>query len=186
MSVSTGAPALWVGRSLRRVEDPALVTGRGRFTGDLPAALFVRFVRASVAAGRIVRITAPDATTVISSVDLNGVQPIRPMLHKFNYVPIAQPILADGVVRYVGEAIAAVVAKSAEEAEDIVDRVEVEIDETVPVVDARSAVAGDGSLVHDTAPSNVIVEGHVKTPGFDAARAAAKTFITLDVPKCHT
>jgi carbon-monoxide dehydrogenase large subunit len=181
MSVSTGASALWVGRSLRRVEDPALVTGRGRFTGDLPAALFVRFVRASVAAGRIVRITAPDATMVISAADLNGVQPIRPLLHKFNYVPIAQPILADGVVRYVGEAIAAVVAKSAEEAEDIVDRVEVEIDETIAVVDARSALAGDGSLVHDTAPSNVIVEGRVKTPGFDAAHAAAKKVVTLDI-----
>jgi aerobic carbon-monoxide dehydrogenase large subunit len=181
MSVSTGASALWVGRSLRRVEDPALVTGRGRFTGDLPAALFVRFVRSSVAAGRIVRITAPGATTVISAADLNGVQPIRPMLHKFNYVPIAQPILADGVVRFVGEAIAAVVAESAEEAEDIVDRVEVEIDETIPVVDARSALAGDASLVHNTAPSNVIVEGHIKTPRFDAARAAAKKFVTLDI-----
>ena len=35
----------WVGRSLRRVEDPSLVTGQGRFTADLPAALWVRFVR---------------------------------------------------------------------------------------------------------------------------------------------
>ena len=42
----------WVGRSLRRVEDPALVIGQGRFTGDLPAALWVRFVRSSVASGR--------------------------------------------------------------------------------------------------------------------------------------
>jgi carbon-monoxide dehydrogenase large subunit len=49
----------WVGRSIRRVEDPALVAGNGRFTGDLPAARWVRFVRSSVAAGRIKRITAP-------------------------------------------------------------------------------------------------------------------------------
>ena len=50
-----GDGGTWVGRSIRRVEDPALVTGQGRFTGDLPAALWVRFVRSSVAAGRIVQ-----------------------------------------------------------------------------------------------------------------------------------
>lgn len=41
----------WVGRSIRRLEDPALLTGRGRFTADLPATYRVRFVRSSVAAG---------------------------------------------------------------------------------------------------------------------------------------
>ena len=61
-----------------------------------------------------------------------GVKPIRPMLHKFNYMPVGQPILADGVVRFVGEPIAAVVAASKEEAEDIADQVEVDIDETTP------------------------------------------------------
>ena len=45
--------ATWVGRSIRRLEDPALVSGRGRFTGDFPAAYWVRFVRSAVAAGRI-------------------------------------------------------------------------------------------------------------------------------------
>ena len=56
----------WVGRSIRRLEDPALVTGNGRFTGDLPAAQYVRFVRSSVAAGRIVHVTAPDGATVVT------------------------------------------------------------------------------------------------------------------------
>jgi carbon-monoxide dehydrogenase large subunit len=35
----------WVGRAIRRLEDPALVTGQGRFTADLPATHWVRFVR---------------------------------------------------------------------------------------------------------------------------------------------
>jgi aerobic carbon-monoxide dehydrogenase large subunit len=171
----------WVGRSIRRIEDPALVTGRGRFTGDLPATLFVRFVRSPVAAGRIVRVAAPDGTRMICAGDLAGVRPIRPMLHKFNYVPIAQPILADSVVRYVGEAIAAIVADSEEEAEDIVDRVEVEIDETAPIVDARAALEKNASAVHDAAPLNIIVEGRVRTPGFETARAAASKIVTVDV-----
>jgi aerobic carbon-monoxide dehydrogenase large subunit len=170
----------WVGRSIRRLEDPALVTGNGRFTGDLPAAQYVRFVRSPVAAGRIVHVTAPDGATVVTAADLKDVKQIRPMLHKFNYVPVGQPILADGVVRYVGEAIAAAVAESAEAAEDIADRVEVEIEETEPVVDARAALAQGAAVVHAEAPTNVIVEGRVRTPGFDAARAAAAKVVAVD------
>src|SRR5262245_23639041 len=109
MSVGTKS-AGWVGRAIRRVEDPALVAGAGRFTGDLPAAHWVRFVRSSVASGRIVRVTAPAGARVITAADLAAVKPIQPMLHKFNYVPVAQPVLATNVVRFVGEPIAAVVA----------------------------------------------------------------------------
>ena len=82
------------------------------------------------------RIAAPDGATVITAADLAAVKPIRPMLHKFNYVPISQPVLAKDVVRFVGEPIAAVVASTREEAEDIADRVEVEIEEMPAVVDA--------------------------------------------------
>src|SRR5438132_323357 len=114
----------WVGRSLRRVEDPTLVTGRGRFTADLPAALSVRFVRSAVASGRIVRVAAPPGATVVTAADLAGVKPIQPLLHKFNYVPISQPVLAAEVVRFVGEPIAAALAPSAQAAEDLADLVD--------------------------------------------------------------
>ena len=90
------------------------------------------------------------------------------MLHKFNYMPVDQPILADGVVRFVGEPVAAVVAASEEEAEDIADLVELDIDETTPVIDARAALATGAPQVHAEAPGNVILEGRVKTPDFDA------------------
>ena len=88
----------WVGRSIRRLEDPTLVAGRGRFAGDLPAARWVRFVRSPVAAGRIIRISAPEGALIVTAADLAAVKPIRPMLHKFNYVPISQPVLAREVV----------------------------------------------------------------------------------------
>jgi aerobic carbon-monoxide dehydrogenase large subunit len=120
MTASTkGTGAHWVGRSIRRLEDPALVAGCGRFTADLPAAHRVRFVRSQLPAGRIENIVAPAGATVVTAADLAGVGPIRPMLHKFNYVPVGQPVLASGVVRFVGEPIAAVVAARAEEAEDL-------------------------------------------------------------------
>ena len=101
----------WTGRSLRRVEDPALLTGRGRFTADLPAAFQVRFVRSPVAAGTIVKVTAPDGASVFTAADLEAVKPIAPSLNKFGYVRVEQRVLAAGVVRYVGEPIAVVVAR---------------------------------------------------------------------------
>jgi carbon-monoxide dehydrogenase large subunit len=170
----------WVGRSIRRVEDPALVAGLGRFTADLPAQRWVRFVRSPVAAGRIKSVKAPKGAMVLTMAELAGVKPIRPMLHKFNYIPIEHPILADGVVRFVGEAVAAVVARSEEEAEDIVDLVELEIEETAPLVDARAAVANGASAVHDMAPANVIVEGRVKTERFDAKWAGAAHIVSVE------
>ena len=48
-----GSGMTWVGRAIRRLEDPALVTGQGRFTADLPAQHWVRFLRSPVAAGKI-------------------------------------------------------------------------------------------------------------------------------------
>ena len=100
-----GSGMTWVWRAIRRVEDPALVTGQGRFTADLPAVHWVRFLRSPAAAGKIERIKTPDGATVITATDLTGVKPILPMLHKFEYKPLAQPILADGEVRFVGEPV---------------------------------------------------------------------------------
>ena len=143
MSAPTkGSGTTWVGRSIRRLEDPALVRGQGRFTADLAAAHWVRFVRSRRSPpGKIKSITAPDGALVVTAADLKGVKPIKPMLHKFNYRPVGQPILADGVVRFTGELVAAVVAANEEAAEDIADLVEVAIEETTPVVDARAALA---------------------------------------------
>ncbi|HEY0224370.1 MAG TPA: xanthine dehydrogenase family protein molybdopterin-binding subunit, partial [Pseudolabrys sp.] len=113
-----GSGLKWVGRAIRRVEDPALVTGCGRFTANLPATHWVRFVRSPNAAGTITKIETPKDATVVTAADLKGVKKIIPMLYKFNYRPVGQPVLADGVVRFVGEPIAAVVAASEEEAEE--------------------------------------------------------------------
>ena len=173
--------ARWVGRSIRRLEDPTLVAGNGRFTGDLPAARWVRFARSPVASGRIMRITAPDGATVITATDLATVKPIQPMLHKFNYVPITQPVLAKTVVRFVGEPIAAVVSPTKEEAEDLADLVEVEIKETYAVIGAGAALAPGAPLVHDEAAGNIVVEGRLKTPGFDAKMASAHQRIRVDI-----
>jgi len=171
----------FVGRPIPRFEDPALVTGRGRFSGDLAASHWVRFVRSPVACGRIVGISSPAGAVVITAADVAALPPIVPMLHKFDYVPIAQPLLAKDAVRFVGEPIAAVVAPSREAAEDIAEQVAVEIEEAPTVVDALAALAEHAPLVHGGPHGNVIVEGRVRTPGFDAAVAAASRRVKVAI-----
>ncbi|MGB7037764.1 MAG: xanthine dehydrogenase family protein molybdopterin-binding subunit, partial [Xanthobacteraceae bacterium] len=176
---TAGSGMKWVGRAIRRLEDPALVTGRGRFTADLPAQYHVRFVRSPVASGRIVRIAAPDGTAMITAADLADTRPIRPMLHKYDYRPIEQRLLAESVVRFVGEPVAAVYAPTPAQAEDIADGVEVEIDELPAVIDAKAALEADAPRVHAT--GNVIVDGHFATAGFDAALAKVHRRVTLNI-----
>ena len=171
----------WVGRSIRRLEDPALIAGRGRFTGDLPAAHRVRFVRSDRAAGRIENVAVPDGAMVITAADLTDVKPIRPLLHKFDYVPVGQPVLAADRVRFVGEAIAAAVAPSEAQAEDLAEEVAVAIGSAAPVIDARAALAVGAPLVHDEVAGNVIVKGAVETPDFAAARARADRLLRVAV-----
>jgi carbon-monoxide dehydrogenase large subunit len=173
-----GSGTKWVGRAIRRLEDPALVTGHGRFTADLPAANSVRFVRSPVAAGRIKKINAPDGAAIVTAADLKSVKRITPMLHKFNYRPVGQPILADDVVRFVGEPVAAIIAASDAQAEDIAERVELKIDDTQPAIHAADAL--NAGAIHLQVPNNVIVEGRVKTDGFDAVWASAAKIVAVD------
>ncbi len=176
---AAGAGMKWVGRAIRRLEDPALVTGRGRFTADLPAAHWVRFVRSPVASGHIVAIEEPSGARIIRAENLKDVRPIRPMLHKFNYQPIEQPLLASGVVRFVGEPIAAVVASSSAEAEDLADSVRLEIAALPAVMDAETALHPDAPRVHHESATNVVVEARIETPDFAAAKAAADRLVTV-------
>ncbi|MGN6571570.1 MAG: xanthine dehydrogenase family protein molybdopterin-binding subunit, partial [Pseudolabrys sp.] len=175
-----GTGMTWVGRAIRRVEDPALVTGQGRFTADLPAVHWVRFLRSPAAAGKIERITAPDGATVITARDLANVKPILPMLHKFEYKPLGQPILADGEVRFVGEPVAAIVAASEEEAEDIADEIELVIGDATPLVDAREALGSGARQIHPGVPGNVILEGRIQTPDFDKVWQSAAKVVSVD------
>ncbi|MBV9558040.1 MAG: xanthine dehydrogenase family protein, partial [Pseudolabrys sp.] len=180
-SPTKGTGTTWVGRAIRRLEDPALVRGQGRFTADLPAAHWVRFVRSSVASGTIKAVKPPKGAWLLTFADVKDVKRITPMLHKFNYRPIGQPILADKVVRFTGECVAAAIAASEEEAEDIVEQTEVEIDETAPLIDARAALDKNAAQLHDIIPGNVIVEGKVKTPNFDKVRDGAAKHIVADI-----
>ena len=88
---------------------------------------------------------------MLTAADLAGVRPIRPLLHRPDYVAVEQPVLAADRVRYVGEPIAAVIAASAAEAEDLAEQVVVELEPEDAVVDVDAALAPDAPLVHPQA-----------------------------------
>lgn len=174
----------FVGRAMRRVEDAALVAGAGRFTADLPAARHVRFVRSPVASGRIIRIVAPEGALVLTAAEIKA-KPIQPLLSKFDYVQICQPVLAEHVVRYSGEPVAAVIAASEAEAEDIAESVWLDITEIPPVVTAADGLRAGAPHVHPGMVDNVVVRVAMKTPGHGAAVAGAHRVITNSVRSCR-
>ena len=168
----------WVGRPLPRYEDPVLLQGRGRYTADLArGARILRFVRSPVARGRIVAVNAPPEALIITAAVLGDVKPICPRLDRPDYVAVAQPILADECVTYVGQPIAGVISDTAAEAEDLADQVTVEIAAETPVVTLDQALAPNAPLVHAMAPQNTLIDARFETPDVDAALAAAHQIV---------
>ena len=172
----------WIGRSLPRLEDPALLKGCGSYVADrIGDAAAVRFVRSPVARGAIIDIEVPRDVTVFTGRDLADLKPIRPLLHRPDYVPIGQPVLAIDRVVFTGQPIAVVVADDAALAEDIAEQVFVDIEAADPVLDVDLALRPGAETVHPEAPNNVLVEGRMKTVGLDKAFEDAAEIVTLDL-----
>ena len=138
----------FIGRSVPRLEDGPLVTGRGRFAADMgfPHMLHMRVVRSGYAHGRITSIDSsaalalPGVAAVWTSADVADIPPIDFRLTRIEgLAPYRQPILAKERVRYVGEPVAAVFAADPYVAEDAADLVGVEIAELPVILDAAAA-----------------------------------------------
>ena len=169
-----------VGSSIRRREDPALLTGRSRFTADLTSeTLAVAFVRSPVARGIITGVEAPPETLVFTSEDLTGVGSIEPVLHRPDYVRIPQPLLARGRVNFVGEPVAVVVAGSRARAEDLAEQTFVDIEMEEPMLGAE--VAYSAVRTHPGSVSNVVVEGAMSTGDVDRCFAEAAEVVEISI-----
>lgn len=172
----------WIGRSLPRLEDPSLLRGCGSYVADrIGKAASVRFVRSPLARGTITAIEIPPGAMVFTGRDLSEVKPIRPILHRPDYVAIGQPVLPVDRVTFCGQAVAVVIAEEPALAEDIADQVFVDIDATDAIVDLDAALVPGAAPVHPEAPSNVLVEGRIKTAGLDKAFAEAAEIVALEL-----
>jgi len=186
----------WVGQRVARKEDLPLVTGTGMYVSDidLPGTLEVAFVRSPHAHARITHIDTAEAraaegvVAVFTGPDIRG--RVRPMVLDQEAAPpgleTAEPeihpatieILADGEVRHVGQAVAAVVAGSRYHAEDAAELVRVGYDELPAAVDPE---AQNNPIVFDNVPHNVQARYRIRAGDADAAFASAPHRLSMTV-----
>jgi len=168
-----------VGARLPRKEDRRLMRGEGEYVANLrlPGMLDVAFLRSPMAHGRILDIRKPAGheSMVFTAEDLVGVKPIVANTTIPGFKPSAQPVLASGKVRQVGELVAMCVAPTRAEAEDIADQVELDLDELPAVVDMIQARTDPPALVHEEWGDNVFLETLVDGDMSSARQLAAVT-----------
>jgi carbon-monoxide dehydrogenase large subunit len=185
------------GQAVRRIEDPALVAGRGQFTDDLtrPGQTHLVFLRSPYAHAAInsvdvsAALAMPGVLAVYTGEELvrAGVKPLP------SPIPFPRPdgkpaasatryALAHGRVRYVGEAVAAVVAETRAAATNAIDAIMVDYDALPAVVDALSAMAPGAPALCDEAPDNIVAESHHGDAAATAqAFARAAHTVSLDI-----
>ena len=134
-----------IGCSVPRLEDRPLLLGKGRFAADInfPKQWIMRVVRSPVAHGKIKSIDAsaalnlPGVHSVWTNKDVAHIRRIPFRLTALTEIePYQQPVLADRIVRYVGEPVAVVFADDQYLAEDAAERVTLEIETLDPLMDA--------------------------------------------------
>ena len=149
-----------LGNAVRRVEDPDLLRGLGTFVDNMrpDGVLFAAFVRSPFAHATLtgVEVTeaqqAPGVVAVLTAADLG----LRPGFPFFPTNPrCARPPLAEDKVRFVGEAVAVVVAETQAQAVDAAELVDVDYDPLDVVVDLEAAVSPGAPLQFDDVPGNV-------------------------------
>ena len=177
----------WVGRSIPRFEDAALLTGRGRFIDDLgtrPGTLEAAILRsphahaeveaidcevARAADGVAAVLTGADVKALTSSLVVGVKAPLE-----------CWPIAVDRV-RYVGEPVAVVVASDRYRAEDALELIDVRYRPLPAIVDPVAAAAPDAPILHPAAKSNVVGERTFRYGDPERAFAAAAHRIRVDV-----
>jgi aerobic carbon-monoxide dehydrogenase large subunit len=166
----------WIGARLLRKEDARHLIGSGTFVADIRISGLqdVAFVRSQMAHAKLRGVTKPEryAKRVFTHADLDAPQIVQagPELSNFRQSPY--PALASDKVRYVGQTIAACVAPTRAQAEDIAEAVTVELDELPAVVDVVAAARPDSPRLFESWPDNLYIKSTV-TEGDVASLASA-------------
>ena len=150
---------------IRRREDPRLISGRATYTDDitLPGTVYAAILRSPHAHARIRRVNtsraarAEGVVAVYTGADLEGVIgpiPCAWMIPNSDIKGVAHPAIARDVVRYVGDAVAVVVAESRHQAQDALELIEVDYEPLTPVIDPQQALQEGAPQLHGDAPNN--------------------------------
>lgn len=185
------------GQAVRRIEDKPLLAGAGSFTDDfsLPGQTYLAFLRSPRPHARIVSMDTsaahamPGVLAVLTGEDLQqaGVKSFAVNLpfKRPDGSPLAsppRPMLAVGHVRFVGEAVAAVIAESAAIANEATEAIDVEYEDLPSVIQLDQASAPNAPLVWPQAAGNVVAQSRYgDTAAADAAFRDAAHVVSLDL-----
>ena len=182
MASSPVLPKL-VGQRVKRREDPRLIRGQGTYVDDvkLVGLQHLAFKRSDVAHGRIKGIdtSAAEAVPGVEAV-FTGAQIaefLGPMPIGTPFPSPDHPPVAVDVVRYVGEAVAVVVASDRYVAKDAADAITVEYEELPVVVDPEEAMTGSPTVIHEDFANNHAVGPFPSGTGVDADGSADDTAV---------
>jgi carbon-monoxide dehydrogenase large subunit len=173
-----------IGARLARKEDDRYLRGRGQFVGDmsLPHVCDVAFLRSPRAHARIksIRIPPEIRDRVFIAADLVGVTAIRADTALAGFKSSLQPVLAADKVRHVGEPVAMCIAQNLAEAEDMVARIEIELEDLPVLHDMLAARAPGAPLVHEAWGDNLFLTTEIDVD-FAAAKAKAAFSVTREL-----
>ncbi|WP_016832730.1 xanthine dehydrogenase family protein molybdopterin-binding subunit [Herbaspirillum lusitanum] len=171
-----------VGTRVKRTEDPRLLSGHGSYVDDKHPAgmLHVAFRRSDQSYAKILSIDysaaleVPGVVAIFTAEHLESmVKPIYATSKMPHYHPTAIYPLARGKVRFVGEAVVAVVADSRYIAEDAMEHIHIDYELLPNVVDPEVAAEPGAPLLHEEAGTNVLVQREFRRGDIDAVMAEA-------------
>lgn len=173
----------FVGARVLRREDRRFLTGHGTYVDDYrpPGLLHAAFLRSPHAHARLGHIETanardmPGVVAVVTGADLvRMAKPVRAKSRMSQYRETGFPPLALGKVRYVGEAVAVVVAESRYVAEDALEEIRVDYEPLPAVSDATAACEPEAVILHDEVASNVLLAREFSRGDAEAAMAGAE------------
>ncbi|HIM36694.1 MAG TPA: xanthine dehydrogenase family protein molybdopterin-binding subunit, partial [Dehalococcoidia bacterium] len=180
------------GSGIRRREDPRLITGQASYTDDikLPHMAHAAILRSPHAHARITNIDtgaaaeSPGVVAVYTGTDTDSVLnpiPCAWIVPDTDTKAVAYPAMASEIVRYVGEAVAVVVAEDRYQAEDALELITVDYETLPAVVNPEAAMQAGAPQLHDDAPNNQafhwVAAGGDTDAAFESAEVTVKDTI---------
>ena len=181
-----------IGKRVKRVEDPRLLTGQALFVGDvnLPNMLHAAFLRSDYAHARLISVDTSQAEKIPGVVGVYTAEDMGenwepgpplvsppPTLENVIFNSRRQVPLVKDKVKHAGEIIAVVVAESRYIAEDAVEEIIVELDPLPVVVDLEKCLEPGSPLVHDDLDSNLAAHLIQHKGDYEAAKKEAELVI---------
>ena len=179
-------PMRYIGKPLKRKEDPRLIQGISHYVDDLTLAgmHYAAFLRSPYAHANIRSIDlskarhAPGVILALSGADVAGaIQPVPCAAQIPDMKAAPRPVLATDRVRFVGEAVAVVVAEGRYAARDALDLIEVEYEPLTPLVNPEKAISKGAAPMHAGHKDNIAYKWELEGGDLKAAFKSADKVI---------